>query len=1300
MKSRKLTAVVADTTTSIGAVFTKAAFDRWSTGFTTFRLQDLKPGAIFRVSNPEVRVSDCFRPPRTELLIKHFDLTGYDGDVQQRRHKFLEVGTTPTIRLQLDQYLRNRIPSRMARSTCTRTPGSSPIKSQVSMDDVRYYDSDVENADDTPVSQAPFATQAPYTSPEHATKHSLVVTKSLPKIRDAPGLGQLMANRYKPSKVSKSAVNEQLPLSADVNISVGGAHIAILPRSVQAPPMQKQQTHSEAVVNSLVPSRQSEMRLCRDCNSLPDAVDEKVAAQIQSVGQTADNAKIVLLNDQSSDKSNARRFGRWRKRLAKTSYLARYAQTISSSQDEILQAEDSWQPALIGRPLLPGTLPLKLLNRITATVDSRLLASNASDVEHVNSPQSQQQDSIQREASESDSEPELPSFPLISSKPSEADDRIHSDLENLNSEVGSIDWATSPPSGDRRCLPPDSSPVRDRSPRLDSFLAPDGVPDVHVEDQEIAIPTQTDHVRGLVVPSSTVKSIAGALANTVDTRNDGTDDVRKESSSEVLHVINEHTSEQCEVEHILTKIDHATEIGEAGEGNPASRGSGITGEVSHEKPLTKSSRHTHKTAVHQDAELPASTSKRTRHSLPGSKVYSVNHEERRSQDHRRGFTAGSDSENVQAGKSTGEARTGDQNNDEGCREVDMEQPHISSSEDLIPRPGHLSMNHIQVYRTPNVAKPPSSAPQSHQRLGARDGLVTSGGRFATQQQHGLSSPSLIPGTHLPLALGAKAGGSSIPTAEQVLPVTESFEMETSEDEPANILNKEIGVSRKSDHSDGMETSPDLLERSALQSVSRNAANTREVDMASAIPVQHYLSDETGSESSDTHVSRPKPAVKRKLKATACRELSGSRKRTKLSVAHSALGSSSEDDDFERAKMMARQIRREFFAAHTTPVEANPFLQAHSTVSSHSSPQSVSVPSNHRRATPQILNAKPIPTATPLTSVSAPGRKIVNLLSEPSSHITIESLRQIDQRYLAYRKSYPDYEGNPAQFLRVCRMIKKIRTKGQSLPRCVWDDFVFRHHHDYRKFLVEAIESDDLESPISYEEYYGQCAEQPTRLRNVLKPAFIDALPADSDNASSLRTQPAPTGFRLDNVGYLEGSVAASSSASNIRPVASPAVIANVIPPEQDSKTLQEQLHMKNQEEIGHSQSSSVHLWLQKASGAASPELGTPAPLVAQKEDVSNLDLMEDEEGSEFDLACELLSMTGATDLTMYDNRRDAPAQVTKDGIASPSIKGGHASSMHERGGNVSIYGRHAGPPGVQRIIDIFSWRRKDASNNV
>jgi hypothetical protein len=997
-------------------------------------LLDLKPGAIVRLSYPEVRISDCFDPTRVEIWIKEFEPVAYNGDICKRREHLVEVSTSPIITDRLGHFVKYRAEKTMAKlaskSAVDRSPG---LKSQVSAEG----NSDVENMGDPLVSQATFVTQIPYSPPKPAKKSSPQKTQSLGKRKVMGDLRQLVndINRVQKKK-TKFCTEDKRPTNTDTmladvgqgDVTATSVEIAV---EIESPP--KKQAARSSPSNLGRPTKQEpSLQHLDGAREHPNGSQ----ASLTRVARVTTSESRISGSDYQSNL-----LSRLRDQLTKTTYLPRYLQMISKAQNDLLATDAKWQPALVGQPTRPGTLPLELISCLTAAADQEA-ALVCEPVQSNRRVAGSLQDISGGQAGVVDEEPDLPSGSPILKNTTQAYDQIQSEAQKVESEseVGSAEWPLSSPrsSPPGRILPPDSSPVQRSS--------------------------------NMLVPSRAAEAAS-------------------------------------------------------------------------------------------------------------------------------------------------------------CESRKMEDP--------------VPPNHSQCSSVKEVEKSSQPSPT---------------GTLQDQPRHNVSM--------------------------------EDFEIDSSEDEGIPDANLPKSLSNNQARDEQADVSQQIMMEIQAASQIPSVAPEDADDGETAHSNHDVLSHEAISEDRVVFASDSTSSAKRKLDNADKKELSNHRKRAEPS---SVLSVSSEDHDFRPVDNITRIYRRGAFSSlrtNATPLSPSTFL------TSSISPQSTSIHSSDRRQSDHTSVSKQITTSAPLTRVSARGEKVSVERPTSTSDMSRGSALRPEDQFLVFKQSYPTYRGNLTQFLRSCIMIKKTRAAGKMLPQCVWDDFVYRHHHDYRSHLLDVYKSDELESPMPYEEYYADCVPEPLHLKGIIRLAFIDSLSLKMDPKTTLDTPPVREMCQLGHLEDSGRSVAASSSASNVQANEPLSEMVDKVIPKNDSTTLESQLQLREQEKAPQSQST-VHLWLQKASGAASPELGTSDSLSAA-DNIPSVDLTD---GADFtlDLAQELLPLANP----FADIGRGAP-KASMEESRLPNAKTEpfkhfaleYAKLDVEKHEKLQIQADAGGArrANVQRIIDIFTWR--------
>ena len=574
-----------------------------------------------------------------------------------------------------------------------------------------------------------------------------------------------------------------------------------------------------------------------------------------------------------------------------------------------------------------------------------------------------------------------------------------------------------------------------------------------------------------------------------------------------------------------------------------------------------------------------------------------------------------------------------------------------------------------------------------------------------------TSPLLFFPTIIPEAFQDPIDEAFVPGAQEVL--NPEDEVEHSSD----IGSSEIDES-------GFESS-DILELEDLESEDQFGASQQ---LLSGMLAGKENMSEGGSrncsgmsEDSNESGQRAVSHLKRKLVETGA-PLGQSAKRSKSSQCRSISSSLTDDQDFRLPKSMARMARREFVKAYKIQPGGEALHMASSFVPLQMSQHSAPVNSDQKLRHGRAFSKSGPRYATPASRASALGSSSPS--SKPLRRLTLpqEQYDIVHRTFTSFKTSYPHYSGDTAQFSKTCQMIKEMRSDGRTLPKGVWDDFVFRHQHDYRDYLMNINSSSEPGSPMSYDQFYADIVEKPVHLERVVTPSFIDKMHATEGAITKEETPSVLSNLEDRTENYGHNSIAVSSSANKVKPAlhyeeavhsgsqrcsmrtpsnqlctAAPlSTIFGGAPDAERSPKLwatQDHLGMKNSQQSRHSQSSSVKLWLDKASGAASPELGTPGALEAQE--VAPLMLEDNTKGhrsarigkSKVELPMPALAIsTRETVLETPKARNNNATKFKKLARDRPSLVAGQDTRTVQRGE------RGAVEPDLARVIDIFSWK--------
>jgi hypothetical protein len=1068
-----------------------------------------------------------------------------------------------------------------SKSSVDRSPG---LKSQVSAEG----DSDVENMGDSLVSQTTFGAQIPYSPPKPEEKSSPRKTQSLGKRKVMADLRQLVNDTNRAKKKNKLCTEDERSTNADtVATDVGQGDVPATSVEIAGEvefQLQKQDAGSSS--NNLGRPIKKEPSL-QNLDRAKEHLSSSHASLTRVANATTSESRLSGSDHQSDLLS------RLRAQLTKSTYLPRYLQVISKAQNDLLSTDAKWQPALVGQPTRPGTLPLELITCLTAAADQEA-ASICEPVQSSQQVPGSLQDFSKGQADAVDEELDLPSSPPIPQSAPQAYGQIQSEAQKAESESEDsiVEWLTSPlrPSPPIQTLPPDSSPEQ-------------GSPNMFMSSR---------------------------AAEAASYERGKTDDPVPPSHS------------QYSVKEVEMSSRASPQPSNQIEGLPHTQ---VASTVTSQKLRGKPTSRTLTTAAG------SSTSQEEAKSTGASNGKSFSVEFATKALCSPAFTSPSDGSTRHLGRGTsGSVRA-------------SHTPHI-------PKTASLSTPPIPSSQTSNY---PVTTPQRQP---------------ASQQMPHTPSRQLIPGTFLYGVGGSWPTGT--PQGEPQPNVSmEYFELDSSEDErmPDANLPKSLPNTRVQDNQANISQQIMMEIHYASQIPSGALSNPEDADDRETSHSNQSISNHgTTSEDRAIVALDSTSSAKSKPDNAGKKGLSSHPKRTKP---RSVVSVSSEDHDFRRVDNMARIRHRGVFSSlqtDTTTLSPSPFL------SSNVSSQSANVQSSNRRQSDHTSVFTQITTSAPLTRMSAQDETILVKRPTSTSDMSRRSALRPEDQFLVFKQSYPTYGGNLTQFLRSCVMIKKIRAAGKMLPQCVWDDFVYRHHHDYRSHLLDVYKSDELESPMPYEEYYADYVSEPLHVKGIVRLAFIDSLSLKMDPKTTLETPPVGAMYKLDHPEDSGRSVAASSSASNIQAKEPPSEMADKAVPTNNSMTPEPLLQLNEREETPQSQSS-VHLWLQKASGAASPELGTSDRHIAPDK-VPRIDLTESEADFTFDLAQELLALTRP----FADIRGDAPKSSVEesrwpDAKTEPFKR--FALEYAKLGAEKLQF--QAGAEGarrtnVQRIIDIFAWR--------
>ena len=397
------------------------------------------------------------------------------------------------------------------------------------------------------------------------------------------------------------------------------------------------------------------------------------------------------------------------------------------------------------------------------------------------------------------------------------------------------------------------------------------------------------------------------------------------------------------------------------------------------------------------------------------------------------------------------------------------------------------------------------------------------------------------------------------------------------------------------------------------------------------------------------------------------------KRPRTTTTFSSLDALGDIPTMKAPSEIARESRQEFFRKQQSAAS-----RAAPIVDEMDAGTPVLSPHARGRKTPQFTRQGQTPPTSPLSRIGYQKESGVDTISRVS--LRGPSL------YDTYKLHYPEYQGNDIQFQKACRHIKVLHREGKAPHPSLWDDFVFRRHHDYRSYLLKITEA--CEDALPYLQYYMEHVEKPLRMRLIIKPSSILSLASDSATASSVQSPVRAVQMDIDVGVSLEKSVAVSSSAGNIRPdrrTSSPALAF-------DHRWQPEGGHESDshqQDETRQVQDSSVKQrvetqLMEKVLGEESPELGY-TDLAAKEEDVPQQLLDDSAE----------VSISSSPDFQPAASEQERKKSIWCDDPDTPfksfaRTYGALASERRQLRRRIKIDEKGCLKPLLQGVIDIFT----------
>ncbi|EXJ79105.1 hypothetical protein A1O3_08606 [Capronia epimyces CBS 606.96] len=392
-----------------------------------------------RVKDPLINITVHCDPPKAELHINSVEIVNIGNDTTGT----LPVGSTvledKVVRRTLAQY--GLFKSDRGRDGITMASSPQSIKSQAGCSPIQ--DRNIALQDDIPPSQSQFWTQIHGAArrTEHDSATTVVTSDNTPllKLLKAPTLKDAAA---KPTLFTSQAQDEdENSLASLAGVEKPEELVPIAPEVsfktatpiVSAPlpdPLinQAKDEGIELVSNHTISGTKSKSHQLQ-----PPELSGTSTHPQQNISPAVSNEQF-------------RHFQRWRQQARAGKYVPRYIQMIPKDQEKLLVSSDSWQPPLVGHPIIPGQVPTLLLERLTDAADNPE-ADNPEEAGVIPEPPPSSHGNEDQTNTDNDASNDGPSDSEAEENSSETD-------------ASPVSWSPSPtPEQRRMALPPDSPPV-------------------------------------------------------------------------------------------------------------------------------------------------------------------------------------------------------------------------------------------------------------------------------------------------------------------------------------------------------------------------------------------------------------------------------------------------------------------------------------------------------------------------------------------------------------------------------------------------------------------------------------------------------------------------------------------------------------------------------------------------------------------------------------------------------------------------------------------------------------------------
>lgn len=490
-KHKEVKGVIGDTQHYIRATFTKEALSKPAIKVDGLPLTKFEAGAIFRILACQVRVSDCFEPPKVEIRISSFVVVSQEGGPTDTTH-LKKVEEEPSVLMNLLEYGLRRSGSMADSDSENYAPFASqeayltqvPYQSLEAASPLRPYPQKPAVSDQL-CFQLPGRKTARKAQPRPLNNVSINVPNRDSRDAYLTRRHSVSAERFltKPSS-STPRLDTQMPLQrerlSDSSASPQETTNDRTPRSNGSQLSQNCVTHphtqpandlakdilgpfcnSPAVRELLLQEPEADTRrlmvvkdVCRQNKNAAENLDtlmkELRSRPRPNSDEPAERLKRKEMQQRKRPRTSSNEVHSTWQRKFTTRGFPRYS-NMGKEQQFIVDDDASWDPSLIGQPSIKGQIALEVLERLTRKIDEIARAMHQ-----------------RAETGESDTASDVPveDGELCTYAETSPPTKNSANPQMSLSNSSQISWSQSPdvsperPVRARPRLPPDSSPLK------------------------------------------------------------------------------------------------------------------------------------------------------------------------------------------------------------------------------------------------------------------------------------------------------------------------------------------------------------------------------------------------------------------------------------------------------------------------------------------------------------------------------------------------------------------------------------------------------------------------------------------------------------------------------------------------------------------------------------------------------------------------------------------------------------------------------------------------------------------------